>query len=173
MGFTEKWIGWIRWCISTASFAVMLNGSPEGFFKSSRGLRQGDPLSPYLFVLGMEAFSLLMDRAAVGGFISSYKFEGRNDTERQITHLLFADDTLVFCKDTEDEMVYLSWILAWFEAMSGLSINLDKSSLIPVGRVENVENLAIELGCKVEYLPAAYLGLSLGAKRKDSSVGWG
>ena len=170
MGFTEKLVRWIKWCISTASFSVMLNGSPEGFFKSSRGLRQGDPLSPYLFVLGMEAFSLLIDRAAEGGFISGYKFEGRNGTERQITHLLFADDTLVFCKDTEDEMVYLFWILAWFEAMSGLSINLDKSSLIPVGRVENVEILASELGCKVEYLPAAYLGLPLGAKRKDSSV---
>ena len=71
-------------------------------------LRHGDPLSPYLFVLGMEAFSLLVDRAAEGGFISGYKFKGRNATERQITHLLFVDDTLVFCKDTEDQMVYLS-----------------------------------------------------------------
>ena len=58
----------------------MLNGSPEGFFRSLRGLRQGDPLSPYLFVLGMEAFSLLVDRVAEGGFISGYKFKGRNDT---------------------------------------------------------------------------------------------
>ena len=74
----------------------MVNGSLESFFRSSRGLRQGDPLSPYLFVLGMEVFSLLVDRAAEGGFISSYKFKGRNGTERQITHLLFADDTLVF-----------------------------------------------------------------------------
>ena len=170
MGFKEKCMGWIQWCISTASFSVMLNGSPEGFFRSSRGLRQGDPLSPYLFVLGMEAFSLLVDRAVEGGFISGYKFKGRNGTERQITHLLFADDTLVFCEDTEDQMTYLSWILAWFEAMSGLSINLDKSSLIPVGRVENVENLAIELGCKIGYLPAEYLGLPLGAKRNASSV---
>ena len=163
-------MGWIKWCISTAPFSVMLNGSLEGFFRSSRGLRQGDPLSPYLFVLGMEAFSLLVDRAAEGGFISGYKFKGRNGTERQITHLLFADDTLVFCKDTEDQMAYLRWILAWFEALSGLRINLDKSSLILVGRVEDEENLAIELGCKIGYLPAKYMGLPLGAKRKASSV---
>ena len=170
MGFKEKWMGWIQWCISIASFSVMLNGSPEGFFRSSRGLRLGDPLSPYLLVLGMEAFSLLVDRAVEGGFIYGYKFKGRNGTKRQITHLLFADDTLVFCEDTEDQMAYLSWILAWFEAMSELSINLDKNSLIPVGRVENVENLAIELGCKIGYLPTEYLGLPLGAKRNASSV---
>ena len=67
-------------------------------------------------------------------------------------------------------MAYLSWILAWFEALSGLRINLDKSSLIPVGRVENEENLANELGCKIGYLLAEYLGLPLGAKRKASSL---
>ena len=170
MGFKEKWLGWIKWCISTASFLVMLNGSPESFFKSSRGLRQGDPLSPYLFVLGMEAFSLLVDKAAKGGFIFGYKFKGRNGTERHITHLLFANDTLVFYKDTEDQMAYLNWILAWLEALSWLRINLDKSSLLPVGRVENKENLALKLGCKIGSLPAEYLGLPLGAKRKASSV---
>ena len=60
----------------------------------------------------MEAFSLLVDKAAERGFISSYKFKGWNGLERQITHLLFVDDTLVFCKDMEDQMAYLSWILA-------------------------------------------------------------
>ena len=67
-------------------------------------------------------------------------------------------------------MAYLSWILAWFEALSGLRINLDKSSLLPVGRIENEENLAIELGCKIGSLPAEYQGLPLGEKRKASSV---
>ncbi|RVX11625.1 hypothetical protein CK203_015803 [Vitis vinifera] len=56
--------GWIRWCISTASFSVMINGSPAGFFQSTRGLRQGDPISPYLFVLGMEALSCLINKAS-------------------------------------------------------------------------------------------------------------
>ena len=112
----------------------------------------------------MEAFSLLVDRVAEGGFIFGYKFKGRNGTKRQITHLLFVDDTLVFCKDTEEQMAYLSWILAWFKALFGLRINLDKSSLLLVGRIENVENLALELGCKIGSLPAEYLGLPLGAK---------
>ena len=67
MGFGDKWVSWIEWCISTASFSVLVNGSPTGFFGSSRGLRHGDPLSPYLFVLGMEALSLMIDKAAEGG----------------------------------------------------------------------------------------------------------
>ena len=76
MGFGNKWIGWIQWCISTTSFSIIINGSPVGFFKSSRGLRQGDPLSPYLFVLGMEVFSLLIDKAIMGGFLSQVTISG-------------------------------------------------------------------------------------------------
>ena len=64
MGFGRKWVNLMKWCITIASFSVLINGSPKGFFKSSRGLRQGDPLSPYLFVLGMEVFSIVVDKAA-------------------------------------------------------------------------------------------------------------
>ena len=80
----------------------------------------------------------------------------------QISHLLFSDDTLVFCKDSRDQMAYLSWILVWFEAFSGLKINLDKSFVLPVGNVENIEELALKLGCNIGHIPTTYLGLHLG-----------
>ena len=86
MGFGDKWVGWIEWCISIATFSILINGSPAGFFGSSRGLRQGDPLSLYLFVLGMEALSLIIDKAAEGGYISGYIFKGIDNTVKQITH---------------------------------------------------------------------------------------
>ena len=70
MGFEEKWVGWIKWCISTPTFSILINGSLTSFFGSSRGLRQGDPLSPYLFVLVMEALSLMIDKAVEGVVIS-------------------------------------------------------------------------------------------------------
>ena len=63
MGFGEKWASWISWCISTASFSILVNGIPSSFFNSIRGLRQGDPLSPYLFVIGMKALTNLINRA--------------------------------------------------------------------------------------------------------------
>ena len=170
MGFGEKWAGWIRWCISTASFSVLINGSPAGFFQGTRGLRQGDPISPYLFVLGMEALSCLINKAVRGGFLSGCKLRGRGGNGIQVSHLLFADDTLVFCKDSQDQMAVLSWLLMWFEAISGLNINLEKSEILPVGSVENAEVLASELGCKVGSLPSTYLGLPLGAPHKSVVV---
>ena len=63
MGFGEKWIGCIWWCLSIASFSILVNGTLLGFFQSSRGLRQGDPLSPYIFVMVMEASSCIIKRA--------------------------------------------------------------------------------------------------------------
>ncbi|KAJ9697657.1 hypothetical protein PVL29_006996 [Vitis rotundifolia] len=170
MGFGEKWIGWIKWCITTASFSVMVNGTPKGFFQSSRGLRQGDPLSSYLFVIAMEIFSSFIKRAVEGGFMSGCKVKGRNEEGVQISHLLFADDNLVFCQASQDQLTFLSWLLIWFEAVSGLRINLEKSELIPIGKVENIEDLALEFGCRVGSLPSTYLGLPLGAPFKLVSV---
>ena len=85
-------------------------------------------------------------------------------------HFLFADDMLVFCEASEDHMAYLNWLLMWFEAISRLNINLDKSEIIPVGMVENLEVLALELGCKVGELPSSCLGLPLGALHNSVAV---
>ena len=111
MGFGSKWIRWMNWCISTASFSVMFNGSPTGFFRSSRGLRQGDPLSPYLFVTGMEVLSCLLKRAVKGNFISGCRLGDRDGGELVISHLLYADDTIIFCEANSEQLMCLRWTL--------------------------------------------------------------
>ena len=96
--------------------------------------------------------------------------KGRNEEGVQISHFLFADDTLVFCQASQDQPTYLSWLLMWFEVVSGLRINLEKSELILVGRVENIEDFALDFGYRVGSLLSTYLGLPLGALFKSISV---
>ena len=106
----------------------------------------------------MEVFSCLLRRAISGGFLSGWRVRGRGGEGILISHLLFADDTLVFCEESHEQLTHLSWLLMWFEACSGLKVNLEKSEFIPVGRVNDIEDLALELGCKVGGLPSCYLG---------------
>ena len=87
-----------------------------------------------------------------------------------ISRLQFANDTLIFCKPNESDLGYLKCILLIFEAMSGLTVNLAKSVIIPIGEVPNVNALAHFFGCRVDYLPTSYLGLPLGASYKSKAV---
>ena len=96
-------------------------------------------------------------------FYQGHRVKGRGRGEILISHLHFVDDS-------RDQMMYLKWILLLFEVMSGLRIDLDKSSIILVGDVESPEVLAQELGCNVNLLPTTYLGLSLGARHKSLAV---
>ena len=95
---------------------------------------------------------------------------GRRSERVQISNLLFADDTLIFCEAKEDQLTYLCWLLMWFEALSGLKANLEKSELIPVDKVENVEDLVDEFRYNVGNLPSTYLGMPLGAPFKSIGV---
>ena len=125
---------------------------------------------PYLFVIEMETLSRLIFRAMKRGYLSSRRIKGRSGDKVLVAHLLFADNTLVFCEASQDQMDCLSWLLMWFEVISGLRINLDKSEILLVGKVENLEALALEFGCKVGVVPSTYLGLPLDAQHKSMVV---
>jgi hypothetical protein len=165
-GFGERWCCWIKHCISSVRFSVLINGSPSGFFGRSQGVRQDDPLSPFLFVLVMEAFSRMINAIYSRGLILGF-FVGTREHDRvEVSHLLFVDDTLVFCGADASQINYMGALFVCFKAVSRLRVNLTKSSLVLVGSLDDVDQLAGSLGCGTVDLPLKYLGLSLGASFK-------
>ena len=150
----------------------MINGSPCGLFGNTRGLRQGDPLSPLLFFFFfvMEALGRMLDKAVLEGRMSGFSVGNLEGRSMVVSHLLFADVTLIFCEVDLDQIMILCMIFIWFEAVSGLKINLGKFEIIPVGVVHNIDLFLVVLGCNQGSLPMKYLGLPLGAKFKDKSI---
>ncbi|KAE8731497.1 hypothetical protein F3Y22_tig00002840pilonHSYRG01484 [Hibiscus syriacus] len=121
--------GWIRECVTTPKFFISLNGGSVGFFNGTKGVRQGDPLSPYLFVIVINVLSRLLDRAAGHGV---FRFHPKCH-RISLTNLYFADDLLVFTKGTLDSIVGIWEILKLFCSFSGLCINPSTSELFSSG----------------------------------------
>ena len=89
-------------CISIIQFSILINGTPCGYCNSTRGIRQGDSLSPLFFVLVIEALSRLMDKAVSENLLEGFAVNSHTRLDLKISHLLFADDTLIFCGATRD-----------------------------------------------------------------------
>lgn len=123
-GLPFEVVNWIMGCVSSANFSVLINGHPSDFFKGDRGLRQGCPLSPLLFLLVIEGLSLILSLAKANN-----QFTGIKITPRLlISHLLFRDDVLIFGKGSLQDWGYLAIILKLFCNASGMKINAHKSS---------------------------------------------
>jgi hypothetical protein len=124
----------MRACTSTVRFSVIVNGSPTGFFDSSRGLRQGDPLSPLLFLLIMEVLSRMLRRSVERGFIKGFQVGREVHSSVCVSHLLYADDTILFCDAHPEQLLYIRMVLTCFEAVTGLKVNMTKSEMVQLGR---------------------------------------
>eukprot|EP00253_Pinus_taeda_P010693 PITA_10693 len=129
LGFTPDFINWIMGCITSVSFGVLINGASTPFFKGKRGLRQGCPLSPLLFLLVIEGLSQLIQKAKREGKVKGLEVA----VNMFISHLLFVDDILVFSNGNTNEIKELKNILELFMKATGMQINFRKSQLILEG----------------------------------------
>ena len=110
-GFGERWKEWIEWCISSVRFFILVNETLEGFFNSSQGIRQEDPLSLLLFVLAMEDLSRMVNATIEQGLLTSFPMGGRVFLNLVVSHSLFADDTLIFYEAHTEQICYVRLIL--------------------------------------------------------------
>lgn len=124
MGFEEKWTSWLSSIFTSIRISVLVNGSPSKEFSPRRGLRQGDPLALYLFLLVSEALHVLLDLALEKKLFEGVTFR---DNRKAISHLQYADDTILFIKVDTSSIMGVKKVLLLFQTMSGLSINFGKS----------------------------------------------
>ena len=133
-------------------------------------MRQGDPLSPLLFLVMMEVFSKMIKRVEGAGLLRGFKADGRRGGGICVSHLLFVDDTILFCDANEEQILHVRMLLLCFQAVTGLKVNTLKSEMVPIGEVPNVHVLAEILGCRIGSLPMAYFGMPLGASHKSLTI---
>ena len=126
MGFEERWISLLMECIKTVHYSVLIDGVPKGYTTPTRGIRQGDPLSPYLFLLCAEGLTTLLRKASLDGSLRGIQ-PCRSGS--WVSHLFFADDSLLFGQATLSECRKILEILDLYAACSGQQINREKTSI--------------------------------------------
>ncbi|CAL0315533.1 unnamed protein product [Lupinus luteus] len=168
MGFCFRWRSWIKSCLQSNSVSVLVNGSPTSEFSMARGLRQGDPIAPFLFLIVVEALAGLMRSAVSKNIFKGYQV-GRNKV--QISHLQYADDTLLIGENSLANITVLKGILKCFELSSGLRINFHKSCFMGINSGDNLVERAVgKLFCKIGSVPFKFLGIPVGANPRRIST---
>lgn len=163
LGFGDNWIRWIKMTLSTATASVILNGVPGKTIICKRGVRQGDPLSPLLYVIVAEVLQRLINESWLHGDLN---LPVQNPYTKNYPIIQYADDTLIILPVEEGQLYTLMNILNTFTEFTGLKVNYSKSSLVPINiNDERALQLANILGCKKESMPFTYLGLPMGTTR--------
>ncbi|XP_024626821.1 uncharacterized protein [Medicago truncatula] len=161
MNFPTKWRCWIMECVTTATASVLVNGCSTDEFHFERGLRQGDPLSPFLFLLAAEGLDVMMSAVVSNGLFTPYTVG--TQVSVSVSHLQFADDTLLIGVKSWANVRAMKAVLLLFEAVSGLKVNFHKSMLFGVNINESwLHEAAVVMHCRHGRLPFLYLGLPIG-----------
>ncbi|KAJ0546635.1 putative RNA-directed DNA polymerase [Helianthus annuus] len=161
MSFPLTFIKWIMATVNCARASVLVNGSPTQEFSCHRGLRQGDPLSPFLFIIAMEALTGVMKKACNLGIYEGVRLSNQGLV---MSHFMYADDVIFLGNWSSNCVLNLTRILRCFYLASGLRVSLVKSSFfgVNVGN-DSVQEVAGLLGCRVGCFPFKHLGLQVGA----------
>uniref|UniRef100_A0A8I6YHP9 Reverse transcriptase domain-containing protein n=1 Tax=Hordeum vulgare subsp. vulgare TaxID=112509 RepID=A0A8I6YHP9_HORVV len=157
-GFPELWISRVMACVSSVKYSVKFNGKLMEAFSPSRGLRQGDPLSPFLFLFVADALSALLNKAAREDALQGITI-CRGAPE--ITHLLFADDSLLFFQASQQQALLVKGVLNTFAAATGQLINPSKCSILFSSQcsAQVIQELKLTLDISQEAFESKYLGL--------------
>jgi ribonuclease HI len=168
LGFSNRWIQWMMLCVSSVNYSVLVNFEQVGPIFPGRGLRQGDPLSPYLFILVTEGLTALIKKSMASGALHGVKICRGAPT---VSHLLFADDCFLFCRSNLEETNHLMHILKTYELASGQEINLTKSEVFFSKNLSMAaqEDLSKIMGVRHVLGTGNYLGLPsmIGRKKKE------
>lgn len=158
-GFGDRWVRWIQSILETGTSLVLLNGVRGKTIHSKRGVRQGDPLSPLIFVLAADLLQSIINKAKQRGiFRSPIPILYTND----FPILQYADDTLLILEACSRQLVALKAILHSFGESTGLKVNYNKSFMVPINMdSEKLHHLARTFNCQTGSLPFTYLGLPL------------
>jgi len=169
LGFQNSWVQLVMGCISTVRYRIRVNGVLSDEISPERGLRQGDPMSPYLFLLCAEGFSALLNCAEQEGRLHGIKI-CRNAPA--VSHLLFTDDSLILCKASRAEAQQLKEILRVYEECSGQMINVDKSAVMfsPNTGTEDRQGVMQSLNIRSETMSERYLGLPVYIGRERTNI---
>ncbi|GKV32816.1 hypothetical protein SLEP1_g41389 [Rubroshorea leprosula] len=155
-------------CLQSSTVSILINGSPTRQFPVSKGLRQGDPLSPFLFLIVAEGLNGLMLSAVDKNL---YKGVRIGNIGVMVSHLQFADDTIFFGEASKENIQVIKCVLRTFELASGLKINYGKSQLMGIGVEEEwKKKMAYILHCKEGELPVKYLGIQIGGNHRKLSM---
>ena len=160
MGFGSRWLKWIKSSLESASISILVNGSPTEELRMSRGVRQGDPIAPFLFLLAAEGLNQACKLAVQNKLVKGV--DVGND-KVHIFHLQYADDMVIFGSWDRGNLSNILQLLKCFYFASGLNVNLKKSSVFGLGTSRSeIERLVTDMGCQVGTLPLQYLRLPIG-----------
>lgn len=169
MGFHTKFVKWMMLFVATVQYSVCFNGQLVGPINPKRGLRQGDPISPYLFLICVEGLSKLITVAANNNEIKGWKVCSNAPA---LTHLLFTDDSFLFFRASTEEAIKVKAVLNEYEAWSGQAVNYQKSGVFFSANVrrDKQEELKTVLGVYNDLGESKYLGLPSLVGRSKKTV---